>query len=138
MNELFDSLFGTLMDSAATGTTYSYMNAPRVDVIEGDNNYTLEMELPGRSENDVNIELHHDNLTIASKTEDKKEKEDKNKKNEKFLLRERRSYDFSRRFTLPQDVDQDSIKANFKNGILTINMQKKAKVAPKTIAIEAC
>lgn len=136
MNELFDSLFGTLMDSAATGTNYnSYMSVPRVDVIEGDNNYTLEMELPGRSENDVNIELHHDNLTIASKTE---KKEEKGKKADKYLLRERRTYDFSRKFTLPQDVDQESIKANFKNGVLTVSMQKKAVTTPKTIAIEAC
>lgn len=137
MNELFDSLFGTLMDTASTGTNYtSYMNAPRVDVTEGDNNYTLEMELPGRSENDVNIELNHDNLTIASKAENKKE--EKGKKAEKYLLRERRTCEFSRRFTLPQDVDQETIKANFKNGVLTISMQKKAAAAPKTIAIEAC
>lgn len=137
MNELFDSLFGTLMDSATADTACtSYLSAPRVDVIEGDNNYTLEMELPGRSENDVNIELNHDNLTIASKAEDKKD--EKGKKNEKYLLRERRACNFSRRFTLPQDVDQDSITANFKNGVLTVSMQKKAIAAPKRIAIEAC
>jgi len=132
MNELFDSIFGTLMDSAATGTTYSCMSAPRVDVIEEDNAYTLEMELPGRSEKDVNIELNRDNLTISSKEEKKENKKDK------YLLKERRAYNFSRRFTLPQDVDSESIKASFKNGVLTVNMQKKAIAQPKTITIEAC
>ena len=77
------------------------------------------MELPGRSENDVNIELDHDNLTIASKKEEAKE--DKKDKKTKYILKERRNANFERRFKLPDDVDKESIKANFKNGILTIN-----------------
>ncbi len=139
MNELsfIDSLFNDMM-----GNTPSVMyctNTPRVDVKEEDNAYTLEMELPGRSEKDVNIELDHDNLTIASKVEETKEtKEDKKDKKTKYILKERRSSSFERRFTLPSDVDAESIKANFKNGILTINMAKKAIAAPKKIAIEAC
>ena len=139
MNELsfIDSLFNDMM-----GNTPSVMyttSAPRVDVKEEDNAYTLEMELPGRTEKDVNIELDHDNLTIASKTEETKEsKEDKKDKKTKYILKERRCTNFERRFTLPGDVDADSITANFKNGILTINMTKKAIAAPKHIAIEAC
>ena len=139
MNELsfIDSLFNDMM-----GNTPSVMytaNAPRVDVKEENNAYTLEMELPGRSENDVDIEFDHDNITIASKTEETKEsKEDKKDKKTKYILKERRSSSFERRFTLPADVDTESISASFKNGILTINMQKKAIAAPKRIAIEAC
>ncbi len=139
MNELsfIDSLFNDMM-----GNTPSVMctaSAPRVDVKEEANAYTLEMELPGRSEKDVDIELDHDNLTIASKTEETKEsKEDKKDKKTKYILKERRSSSFERRFTLPADVDTETITANFKNGILTINMQKKAIAAPKRIAIEAC
>lgn len=139
MNELsfIDSLFNDMM-----GNTTSVMynaSAPRVDVKEEDNAYTLEMELPGRTEKDVDIELDHDNLTIASKTEETKEtKEDKKDKKSKYILKERRSSSFERRFSLPADVDTESISANFKNGILTINMAKKAIAAPKRIAIEAC
>ena len=139
MNELsfIDSLFNDMM-----GNTPSVMysaSAPRVDVKEEENAYTLEMELPGRTEKDVDIELDHDNLTIASKTEETKEtKEDKKDKKSKYILKERRCSSFERRFSLPADVDAESIKANFKNGILTINMAKKAIAAPKRIAIEAC
>ena len=139
MNELsfIDSLFNDIM-----GNTPSVMctaSAPRVDVKEEENAYTLEMELPGRSEKDVDIELDHDNLTIASKQEETKEtKEDKKDKKSKYILKERRTSSFERRFTLPADVDTESISANFKNGILTINMAKKAIAAPKRIAIEAC
>lgn len=136
MNELsiLDSLFNDMLCNAS-GLNYS-ANAPRVDVKEEESAYTLEMELPGRSDNDVNIELDHDNLTIASKKEEAKE--DKKDKKTKYILKERRNASFERRFKLPDDVDKESIKANFKNGILTINMGKKADMAPKHISIEAC
>lgn len=140
MNELsiLDSIFGDVFGNASN-TIYSTFNTPRVDVKEEDNSYSLEMELPGRCENDINIELDHDTLTIASKVEEKKEtkEEKKENKNCKYILQERRVSDFKRRFTLPADVDSESINANFKNGILTINMSKKAVAAPKKIAIEA-
>ena len=83
--------------------------------------------------------IHHDNLTISSKVcEEKETKEDKkDKKKPKYILKERRYSEFSRIFALPSYVDEESISANFKNGILSINMKKKAVVAPKKIAIMA-
>ena len=134
MNELnfLDSLLGNVMDAAISGTSGS----PCVDVIENNDSYSLEMELPGRNENDVSIELDHNNLTIASVNEDKKT--EKENKNTKYVLKERKNFNFKRSFTLPKDVDTDSISANFKNGVLTVYMQKKAKEAPKKILIEAC
>lgn len=138
MNELsfLDSLFNDVLGDAAPHAVYTY-STPRVDVKEESNSYTLEMELPGRSEKDVNIELDHDNLTISSKLEESKE-EKKDEKKGKYILKERRTTGFERRFKLPNDVNQEEISANFKNGILTINMQKKTIAAPKKIAIEAC
>ena len=141
MNELslFDSLFNDVLDSTPSVMYRAGVSTPRVDVTEEDDAYTLEMELPGRTEKDVNIELDHDNLTISSKVSEEKEtKEDKkDKKKAKYILKERRYSEFTRRFALPSDVDEESIKANFKNGILSINMKKKAIAAPKKIAIMA-
>ena len=141
MNELsiLDTLFNEVLGNSANvycGTGIS----PRVDVSEDDKSYLLEMELPGRTEEDINIEIDQDKLSISSKKieEDKKEKENKNEKSQKYLLRERKNGNFERNFTLPKDVDADSISARFKNGILSINMQKKNIAAPKKIAIEAC
>ena len=138
MNELsfLDSLFNNVLGDTTPQAVYT-CSAPRVDVKEEDNAYTLEMELPGRSEKDVNIELDHDSLTISSKQEETKE-EKKDEKKGKYILKERRTSSFERRFRLPNDVNQESISASFKNGILTINMEKKANKAPKRIAIEAC
>ena len=141
MNELslLDSLFNDVLDCTPSTIYRAGVSTPRVDVTEEDDAYTLEMELPGRTEKDVNIELDHDNLTISSKVSEEKEtKEDKkDKKKTKYILKERRYSEFSRRFALPSDVDEESISANFKNGILSISMKKKAVIAPKKIAIMA-
>ena len=144
MNELsfLDSIFNDVMGTDCAPVLYhSGFSAPKVDVKENKNAYTLEMELPGRTEKDVDIELDHDNLTIATVKEEKKEekKDSKDGKDgEKYILKERRTSSFTRRFTLPSDVDAESINANFKNGVLTISMKKKALAEPKRIAIEAC
>ena len=141
MNELsfLDSIFNDVMGTDSTPVLYhSGFSAPKVDVKENKNAYTLEMELPGRTEKDVDIELDHDNLTIQSVKEEKKEEKKEGKENEKYILKERRTSAFTRRFTLPSDVDTESINANFKNGVLTISMKKKALAEPKRIAIEAC
>lgn len=135
---LFNSFFNDLL-GGTSGSLYSNASTPRVDITEENNAYILEMELPGRSENDVTIELDHDYLKIASKQKEKDANEKKEeKKAPKYILKERRSYDFERRFTLPSDVDAESISANFKNGVLYITLGKKAIATPRKIAIEAC
>lgn len=154
MNDLsfIDSIFNDFLSS--NSKSYFGLGAgPLVDVKEDENFYSLEMELPGRTENDVDIELDHDNLTIASKKEncnsendvsenDEKMQENENAQNDdskkcRYILKERRCCNFERRFSLPSDVDTNSISANFKNGILTIMMAKKEKQSPKKIAIQA-
>lgn len=131
LNSLFDDLFGTGCAPVTLGTNAA---APRVDIKEEKDAYILEMELPGRSENDISIELDHNNLKIASVKDEKEEKKDKN---EKYILKERRFASFERTFGLPQDVDASTINASFKNGVLTVNMLKKPDSAPTKIAIEA-
>ena len=94
MNELslFDSLFNNTMDSVFNN--YRTVSVPKVDVKETENAYSLDMELPGRTENDVNIELDHNTLTISSKKEETTEKSEGTEKNNnsgKWLIRERRT-----------------------------------------------
>lgn len=139
MNELslFDSLFNNTMDSVFNN--YRTVSVPKVDVKETENAYSLDMELPGRTENDVNIELDHNTLTISSKKEETSEKSEGSEKNNnsgKWLIRERRTSEFSRSFRLPEDVDNENVKATFKNGILNVMMPRKALATPKRIAIE--
>ena len=141
MNEVtfFDSLFNDLIGNCGTaaGTVFYAGNTPKVDVKEENQSYTIEMELPGRTEKDVTIELNHDNLIIASNQEDKKQAKEEKTNETKYLLRERKYGNFKRSFNLPSDVDSDSINATFKNGVLTVTMAKKLAALPKKIAIEA-
>ena len=137
MNELslINSLFNDVFDTPAM--CHTSVTAPRVDIEEDDKSYTLEMDLPGRTEKDVNIELDQNNLTITSSKAEEKEEKKEEKKAGKYILKERRTSSFERRFVLPKDFDTENVSANFKNGVLTILMQKKASVAPKKIEIKA-
>lgn len=133
MNELalFNSLFNNSLMDDALNFNYKNVLAPKVDITEDANAYTLSMELPGRTQNDVNIEINAGTLTISSKDEEQKEE-----KEMKYLVRERRAVSFSRSFSLPDDVSEDETAASFKNGILTVTLKRRAAPEPKKISIK--
>ena len=143
MNAL--SLFNDWLNNDFYGTDglCSSSNVPDVDVTENKDSYILDMDLPGRSENDVSLELNDGVLTISSEKTETKQIEDKGKKHEEkneeekpqYLLRERRRTSFRRSFTLPKDVDAEGVTAGFKNGVLTVKIPRKAEVAPRKIQI---
>ena len=141
MNELtlFDSLFNGEMNSLLNMPVYPRtVFLPKVDVKEDSEAYTMEMDLPGRSEKDVDIELDNNTLTISSKQEERNEaKETEKEENSRWLIRERRVSSFKRSFTLPEDVNLDALKASFKNGILSVKLPRRALPQPKKIAIES-
>ena len=96
------------------------------------------MDLPGRNEQDVDIELDHNTLIISSKKEENRNEEAQEKKEKgKWLIRERRISSFRRSFTLPEDVNLEEVKASFKNGILSVKLPRRALPQPKKITIEA-
>lgn len=141
MNELsiFDSLFDDVMGTLSAPSYRACYTTPRVDVKSDDKGYVLEMDLPGRSEEDVNIELDHNTLTISSKEESHREEKKEAKEEAKinWILHERRLSQFKRTFTLPEDVNSEAITATFKNGVLTLNMPRHELPAPKKILINA-
>ncbi|MBR1535624.1 MAG: Hsp20/alpha crystallin family protein [Treponema sp.] len=146
MNAL--SLFNDWLNNDFYGT-HGYCNPassiPDVDVTESKDAYILDMDLPGRTENDVSLELNEGVLTISSEKTEGKQIEDKTEKSkkeekadedsEKYLLRERRRTSFRRSFTLPKDIDAEAVTAGFKNGVLTVKIPRKAEVAPRKIQI---
>ncbi|MCE5255882.1 MAG: Hsp20/alpha crystallin family protein [Spirochaetaceae bacterium] len=119
------------------GFFFNDFRTPAVDVRESDNSYAIEAELPGLTEKDVHLELKDGQLVLSTaKTESKDEKSEKEGKNQnRWLRRERRSFKFSRSFVLPEDADTDKIEAKFRDGLLTINLPKKAEMAPKMIPV---
>lgn len=104
---------------------------PQVDVGATDKEYSITVEVPGINEKDVNIEVVNNTMTIRGEKKQEKEEKDKN------YYRVERSYgSFQRVLSLPEDADQEAIKATFKNGILTIKMGRKALPKPDVKQIE--
>lgn len=143
MNELalFNDLFGDFADDGYMMPSINWkkvFQAPKVDIKEDSGTYTLQMDLPGKTDKDVKIELNHNVLTISSeKSEDKKEEKSGKKEDGKWLVKERSYQKFSRSFTLPDDVEAEKVAAEVKNGVLTVTMPRKALPAPKRIAIKS-
>lgn len=141
MNEL--SLFNTLFNDDGYGFPafrQARVNVPCVDVTENSKCYTISMDLPGRCENDVEISLKEDVLTIASvrKTQDKDcnaENKDNKAECDSYLIRERSVSDFKRSFTMPKDINSSAVSAIFKNGVLTITIEKKPVAPVQKISI---
>lgn len=138
-NSLFNGAFDNQMQDFGFGTG---MAVPKVDVTQNEDSYNLEMDLPGRTEKDVNLELDHNVLTISSTKEEVTESDEKSGKKDgkdktKWLIKERRTSSFSRRFTLPDDIDAENVAATFKNGVLNVKIPRKTLAAPKRIAITA-
>ena len=99
---------------------------PAVNVRESEKNYEIDVVAPGRSKKDFNISAENGVLTISS--EMKEEKEEK----EKDYTRKEFSYSsFSRSFVLPENANEDDIKANYAEGILKLEVAKKNISQPK-------
>lgn len=120
----FDSLFSDMVDAWGFGTN----SVPPVDVTENEKLYKMEIELPGYSDEDVQVTVDQHVLRIKS---EKCEKRD----DRKYLVRERSCSSFERAFTLPDDVDEKAISGTYRNGMLIIDMPKTEQAAPKKIEI---
>ena len=90
----------------------------KTDLKEKDGKYFLEIDIPGYEKEDIKIELHDGYLTVSA--EKNEEKEDKHAK---YLKRERFSGMCSRSYYVGENVNEEDIKANFRNGILTIEFR---------------
>ncbi|RBP29694.1 heat shock protein Hsp20 [Marinobacter pelagius] len=104
--------------------------APAVDIKETDQAFTVEAELPGMSKDDVKVTVDDGVLTIKGERKQEEETEDK-----KMHRIERFYGSFMRRFTLPDNVDENSVKASFKDGLLTLIINKAEPKEPKAIEV---
>jgi len=108
---------------------------PAVDVRETEKAYFLNMELPGHDEKGIEIHVDGGNLSIASKQEEAAEKSAEQVDEGTWLIRERRAQSFSRAFKMPENADPEGISAEFKNGILRLEIKKRADAQKRTIQI---
>ncbi len=125
VNRLFEGSLPRWSDQSAL-TTW----APAVDIYETENELVLKADLPDVNENDLDIRIESNILTI------KGERKFEEKAKEDNYLRVERTYgSFSRSFSLPSTVDNGSIKADYKNGVLTVELPKRAESKPRQVKI---
>jgi HSP20 family protein len=104
---------------------------PPVDVYEDAQRLVLKLEVPGIKQEDLDVKLENQTLTVKGER-----KFEKDEKEENFHRIERRYGSFTRTFTLPQTVDAGSVKANYEQGVLTIALAKKEAAKPKQVQVE--
>lgn len=104
--------------------------APMFDVKELPESYVFRADVPGVEEKDIEVLRAGNRLTITGKREEEKEE-----KGETYYTCERSFGSFSRTFTLPDEIDAEAIKADLKDGILTVMVPKKPGAVPQKIAV---
>jgi HSP20 family protein len=129
MNRLFDDSFrgarGSDEDWALGGSW-----APAVDIYEQDGNIVLKAELPGIDPKDVDVRVENNTLTLRGER-----KHDQEVKRENYHRVERTYGSFTRSFTLPNVVDTNNIKAEYRDGVLRMTLPKREEAKPKQISI---
>ena len=134
MDDFFNNRFlGDLCDTGLIDKNFEPASGlMKTDVIEKENGYQLEAELPGFNKEDISIDLKNEVLTIsASHNENKDEKDE----NGKYIRRERRSSSYQRSFRTPGLKPEDII-AQYKNGVLTVNIPKKEVIPEKEESVK--
>ena len=128
LNRLKPTLLDELFDDRWFNFDTFNQTFPAVNTIEKDNQYLLEIAVPGMDKKDFEIEIQNDLISISSIS-----KQEKEVKDNLYYNRQEFNYNsFHRTFSLPKEVDQSKIKAIYSNGILTITLPKLKEVISKS------
>ncbi len=102
---------------------------PAGDIYETDHNYTLRLEMPGVTKEDLEVTLNNEELEISGKVTNEVP-EGKNLRYAEYSL-----HNYRRKFRIGQEIDRNSISANLENGVLTLTLAKSEAVKPRKIEI---
>lgn len=130
LREAMDRLFNDAF-TPSVGATGGWQ-VPAVDLYQTDDEVVVKASLPGMKSDDVQISITGDMLSLKGEF-----KQEDDKKERAYHLREQRYGAFERAFALPTAVVSDKAKAEFENGILTITLPKAEEVKPKIITVKA-
>jgi HSP20 family protein len=120
-------LFNTLFEE---GQTQRWV--PAMDLVEADDHFVLKADLPGMGEDDVNIEIRDNALTVSG------ERKAEHETRERGWYRVERSFGrFSRSLTLPEGVNPDAVEASFDRGVLEVRIPKPEERKPRRVSIKS-
>jgi HSP20 family protein len=125
MNRLFSDFFGRAFQEQNL-TTW----APAVDIYEGEHELVVNADLPDVKPEDLDIRVENNILTIRGERKFEKKADEKN-----YLRVERAYGSFARSFSLANTVNTEAIKADYKDGVLTLSIPKREEAKPKQIKV---
>jgi HSP20 family molecular chaperone IbpA len=128
--EDFDHYMNSFFGESPLSPARRTGSVPAVDIREAENAWNIEAELPGFEEENISVQVEGGILSIEAKME-----EDAKDENGKYLVRERRRSSYSRSFKLPENAESESVSASFKNGVLSLSVQKQPAAQKKVIQI---
>ena len=132
IDRLFNHPFADWMfnENALRSAEESFLGLNRMNLTDKGENLLFVAELPGVSQDDINLSIHEDTLTLSAKRNIQHDKD-----NTRYLA-ERNNYDIQRSIALPAKIDAQNAKANFKNGVLYVTLPKAPESKPQQIAIQ--
>jgi HSP20 family protein len=130
MDRLFETFLGDMGDGGARESLW----APRVDLLEHDTEFILQADLPGMQQEDMDISVQENILTLQGK---RSGEHAAHNGNGGYQYRERVFGTFCRRFALGVPVEADKITATYKAGVLEVHIPKAAIAQPKRIPVQA-
>jgi HSP20 family protein len=128
INHVFDDFLFPTLRNDEEWSTWNWK--PLVDIYDNDDNIVIKAELPGMEKKDIVIDVKGRVLTLKGERSSENEV-----KEDSYHRRERVYGKFERAFTLPMEVDSDKIKADYKDGVLEVNIPKPEERKPKQITI---
>jgi HSP20 family protein len=133
INRVFEGFFNDFQSPSLLPSAWieSQMATPVVDIFENEKSFKVEAELPGIQQDDVEVTINDNYLTI--KGEKKASKEDKE---DNYVRRERYYGSYQRTIALPETADADKAKATFKKGVLWIEIPKKKEAIKPSRKVE--
>ncbi|MGZ3589828.1 MAG: Hsp20/alpha crystallin family protein [Thermodesulfobacteriota bacterium] len=103
---------------------------PPVDILERENDVVLKIDLPDVNQNEIDIRIEEGTLIIQGERKFMKESAE-----EKYIQIERPYGTFRRTFTVPRRIDQEGIKASYKDGVLRVVLPKRQEIIPKQVVV---
>jgi HSP20 family protein len=127
MTRLIDETFSRIWKEDMAQGVWS----PPVDILERGDEVVVKVDLPGVTQNEIDIRVEEGTLTIQGERKFVKESSDEN-----YVQIERPYGTFRRTFSIPRTIDQESIKASYKDGVLRIILPRRQEIQPKQIVVE--
>jgi HSP20 family protein len=121
-----DDIFNDDMGSVLNSNFNQGITLPKVNIKETENDYFLNMAVPGMKKSDFHIDIENELLSISTEIKDEEEIE-----GETYTRREYGYASFKRTFSLPESVNETKIKASYVDGILSIQLPKREEAKPK-------